>query len=393
MLALFTYQYATEIVLASGWQRNHFQRNNTLSANEKLKLVPARLIDGVGKVIDNNNNSGLSSVLVRKPILVLYWTRPKWWSDDASPLRSCPEVDGQCEFTSDLSRTNESDILLFHNRHALNLPPRHLPHQKWVFSGRESPVHVFANLPRLQGVFNMTMTYTRSAMAHGSGHVPWFYGRCEPLSPIAHRNYSKTFNYAAKKKHLVAWFVSNCRTPSRRETYEQALGKHIDVHMHGCGGKYSCPKGNNKVCHGRLLNDNYKFYLSFENSLCFDYVTEKLWRILEINVVPVVLGRANYSFILPPHSYIDVRDFASPHHLADYLKLLDGNDTLYNEYFRWKAKYVCMESHDENECNLCRHALANRGQTEVVTDLVAELGRTRNCIDAVQFYRGMGVHV
>ena len=142
------------------------------------------------------------------------------------------------------------------------------------------------------------------------------------------------------------------------------------------------------------MNDDYKFYLSFENSLCRDYVTEKLWRILQINVVPIVLGSANYSEILPPHSYIDVRNFASPRHLAAYLKLLDANDALYNEYFRWKEKYICYGGRlSVNGCNVCRHALAKRGQTEVVTDLVAEWGSAQNCISPKQYYRGMGKYL
>jgi hypothetical protein len=46
------------------------------------------------------------------------------------------------------------------------------------------------------------------------------------------------------------------------------------------------------------------------------------------SVVPVVYGGANYSRIAPPHSYIDARQF-EPKQLANYLKKLDANDTLF----------------------------------------------------------------
>ena len=42
-----------------------------------------------------------------------------------------------------------------------------------------------------------------------------------------------------------------------------------------------------------------------------------------------------------------------------------------------------------NGCALCRHALAMRGTTEIVEDIVAEWGREQNCVDAIQFYSGM----
>ena len=82
----------------------------------------------------------------------------------------------------------------------------------------------------------------------------------------------------------------------------------------------------------------YKFYLSFENSICNDYVTEKFFHILEHNVVPVVFGGADYNSIAPPHSYIDALQY-TPAQLADYLRLLDNNDTLYNQFFWWKPYY------------------------------------------------------
>ena len=228
------------------------------------------------------------------------------------------------------------------------------------------------------------MTYARTAQ------VPWTYGRYELLPPTTKPNYNNTFNFAANKRYLVAWFVGHYITSSRRETYAQALMEHINVHQYGCGGKYNCPRSKASAC-DRRLNDHYKFYLSFENSLCRDYVTEKLWRILHINVVPIVLGNASYSEIIPPHSYIDVLDFPSPRHLADYIKLVGANDTLYNECFRWRAKYTCSKFKKNNcgGCNVCRHAIAMRGKTEIVTDVVAEWSVEQNCIKPKQLYRGM----
>ena len=54
-----------------------------------------------------------------------------------------------------------------------------------------------------------------------------------------------------------------------------------------------------------------QFYLAFENSLCGDYITEKFWKVLSYNVVPVVLNGVNMTRVAPPHSYIDIKDFAS----------------------------------------------------------------------------------
>jgi len=323
-----------------------------------------------------------------QPLLLIYWTMGRWkidwrWGEGDLPLVSCPGLIGKCEFTSNHSRLNESEILLFCMRDRIVWPPYRLSHHKWVFGMTECPVYTYVNVARLQGLFNLTMTYTRTAT------VPWVYGSCKRLSPTDKPTYNASRNYAAGKKHLVAWFVGHCRTSSRREVYAAALAEHIDVHKYGCGGGYSCPRWDNRRCHSVLLNNDYKFYLSFENSLCRDYATEKIWQILEINVVPIVLGYANNTDLFPPHSVIDVRDFASPRHLADYLKELDANDTLYNEYFRWRAEYWCSEAAHNNGCNICRHALAMRGRREVVKDLVAEWGRKENCARPNNYYRGM----
>ena len=79
------------------------------------------------------------------------------------------------------------------------------------------------------------------------------------------------------KPKLVAWVVSNCKTPSKREDFVSELQKHVPVDIFGKCGTKSCPgTRTNSEC-GSLLERDYMFYLAFENSNCMDYITEKFF--------------------------------------------------------------------------------------------------------------------
>lgn len=112
-----------------------------------------------------------------------------------------------------------------------------------------------------------------------------------------------------------------------------------------------------------MINREYKFYLSFENSNCPLYVSEKLYNNAlgynDLNhlVVPIVMGpsKSDYELLAPPSSFIHVDDFESPKELANFLKLLDGDDALYNYYFAWKTVGRFIDT--KFMCRIC--ALAN----------------------------------
>ena len=154
---------------------------------------------------------------------------------------------------------------------------------------------------------------------------------------------------------VVAWMVSHCCTKSRREDYVKELRKHIDVDVYGDCGNLQC-KITKKYeiqlsgCYD-MIESKYKFYLSFENSICPDYVTEKFFRIAQLDsVVPVVLGGADYSRIAPSHSFIDARQFEP--------KQLAADDALFEEYLQWKDKNEVEASDDSHVrnafCELCK---------------------------------------
>jgi len=128
-----------------------------------------------------------------------------------------------------------------------------------------------------------------------------------------------------------------------------------------------------------LVNEHYKFYLSFENSNCRHYITEKLYRNangynnLDYLVVPIVMGpsREDYEKFAPPASFIHVDDFKSPKDLANYLNSLSSDDTAYLSYFRWK--FVGKFIDTKFMCRVCAllHSISASQRRKSYTDVIS----------------------
>ena len=86
--------------------------------------------------------------------------------------------------------------------------------------------------------------------------------------------------------------------------------RYLGVDVYGkCGDPgMTCDRSNDDKCL-QMLSTSYKFYLSFENSLCEDYITEKFFKVLPYDVIPVVLNGVNMTKFAPLNSYIDIHDF------------------------------------------------------------------------------------
>ncbi|XP_055897001.1 alpha-(1,3)-fucosyltransferase C-like isoform X2 [Biomphalaria glabrata] len=263
--------------------------------------------------------------------------------------------DKKCEVTTDEKRFNEADVVVFYS-HMYTVdrtPPQKVPGQKWVFFTVET--HLYSENahfgePRWWNKFDWTMSYRYdSEFWHGYVRMrPRVTPLSEDVMERQRKNWKQKF---ANKTKLVAWFVSHCPTDSLREKYVEQLSKHIPVDIYGKCGTLKCE--DRKECL-KLLDNDYKFYLSFENSLCVDYVTEKLLNVLELNtLVPVVRGGANYDSLFPPNSVINVKDFPSPEKLAQYLKELASNEEEYIKKLQWVWQYEVLGP-NLPFCHLCQ---------------------------------------
>lgn len=162
------------------------------------------------------------------------------------------------------------------------------------------------------------------------------------------------------KRPYIFWFVSNCFTPSRREDYIKELTKHVQVDIYGtCENQFEFTKpdpckgsSDSEMCTKELFN-SYKFYLSFENGQCSEYITEKFWKLynpnnlFDVNVIPVVRGakEEHYRERMPlmHKSFINADNFKTPKELADFLHYLNENSTAFLEYFEWKTELLNNE--------------------------------------------------
>jgi len=239
----------------------------------------------------------------------------------------------------------------------------------------------FENLTHFRNYFNWTMTYRRDT------DITFHFGRVKSIQQDFVNEDRVRHRKPKPAGTMVAWMVSHCSTPGRREDYVEKLREHIDVDIYGECGSLECERNEHLLSHPKCydqLSERYLFYLAFENSLCTDYVTEKLFMILsKTNMVPVVYGAADYSTIAPPGSYIDARLF-SPSRLARYLRKVAADDRLYDSFFDWRRHYVVEAGFDQMArhgfCALCQKLHRDEGIVQIYDNFEFEWDSAIQCL-------------
>lgn len=249
-----------------------------------------------------------------------------------------------CYLSDDTSTFATADVVVFHHhelstgRASLPLHRPRPPSQRWVWLSLEPPAKN-ANLSRLNGLFNLTMSYRRDA------DIPIPYGRTE--------RGGRRVELPSNRSCLVGWVVSRYGPDQARSRFYQRLRHHIPIQVYGGWTRRPLSRRQLLPTIARCF-----FYLSFENSRATDYISEKLWRnALQAGVVPVVLGpgRATYEALAPPGSFIHVDDFGSPAALAAHLRRLAADPPAYGKFFEWQRSHRVETTTDWRQrlCQIC----------------------------------------
>ena len=75
--------------------------------------------------------------------------------------------------------------------------------------------------------------------------------------------------------------------------------------------------------------ENYKFNISFENSIENGYVSEKIIQPMSVNSIPIYWGTSDVKKDFNEDSFIYVNDFSKEEKLLDYIIQLNNNKEEY----------------------------------------------------------------
>lgn len=217
-------------------------------------------------------------------------------------------------------KIKEADALLIHgHQFEKSMVPRL---QKMLKkSGQKILIYFNRESPRFDGfdfnnLINITMTYRQDSDIFNG------YGKFIPISQKAKEAFEKGQwmvpeghygSWSPTRSKDIAWIVSHCETDSKRESLAKEWNSisNLTIDLYGKCGGMKLPPGNlgkstdetlfkRVEMYLEILKD-YKFYLSFENSLCKDYITEKFFLAFKAGSVPIAYGglsKSDYEMVI-----------------------------------------------------------------------------------------------
>ena len=322
-----------------------------------------------------NNSLNVSRYRPTGQHTILWFNSPPWfrkWSYDFVSL--CDYNNCHVTFDKALIRNASAVMYCAICSRMGNAPPlganERDPDQIWISYGLESPFnHHFPDYasPHWRYTFNWSMTYRTDS------DVQQPYGVLERRVTPIEKDYSQIFD---DKPKFAVWIVSHCSTHSKREVYVQEMQKYVTVDIYGmCGRQFSIDVAT--------LVKEYKFFLSFENSLCPDYVTEKVFKYFEYDIIQVVRGGVDYDKLLPNDTFINTAKFPGAKALAQYLIDVGSSRERYVEYLRRKATYKSYRgdfTYRNSMCDICRKLNHKESYRKSYPDMHEFIQKTRTCI-------------
>lgn len=251
-------------------------------------------------------------------IYILQWTDSRrepyaYWKPGRKYFKAMNCEFKNCYITDNINYfddVTDYDVILFNAidiTSYMELPVKRSDNQIYAFITTDSAVN-FPTNKEMNWFFNYTITYKLDS------DIPYPYiavrnrlGKVVAPKEEVHWMDVKEMNSTSQsiinrlqtKKTAAAWFVTNCGASSERLNYvynlrEALTSYNLEIDIYGGCGYLWCGRDNPDNCLSKIETDYY-FYLSFENSFCEDYVTEKLLTALNHYAVPIVLAAGNYT--------------------------------------------------------------------------------------------------
>lgn len=294
--------------------------------------------------------------------LLLWWAPLQANGQDSQDSRKndlpqtvlCPNsTTSPCQVTTNKWLLPASDAVLFYGTNwqfigpdgrpdPAALPPR-LPRQLWGLFHEESIANNYAlTLPALRKLINISATFSRHA---DLPLTTQFLPSVTSLMASLQQPVSANSRPPPRPLAPVVYIQSDCTTLSFRDDYVRELAMYIAVDSYGaCLHNREFPDPS--LGHPEQMNaaeleqlvGQYPFTLAFENAICDDYITEKLWRTFRAGSIPIYRGSPSIRDYVPAGSVVVANDFESPRALATHLLTLAASPYALRALQAWRLE-------------------------------------------------------
>ena len=154
------------------------------------------------------------------------------------------------------------------------------------------------------------------------------------FTPLLTTNTIKRNIKAAEKKYFCNFIYSNPLANSQRDLFFDKLNLYKDVHSLGAHKnnirKFKFRKKNALWSKkSRIMQEDFKFSITFENTLMSGYTTEKIVNSLLANTIPIYWGNPKINELINPNRIINCHDFNNIQEVINRVKSINEDDNLY----------------------------------------------------------------
>ena len=243
-----------------------------------------------------------------------------------------------CQFSGNPSSPDAEFFIVMNDdyvRDAIATPPS-APFR--LIGGQEPPHYYHLMKPEF-----LKHHFHGTSFLYRHSDIPWL------LRPGGDLNRLRLIEVSAQAQPKATFVARNCNAMNNRKDYVKAIDEVVGVvSPSSCLNNAEWPQCGTKPCTKTETIHDYKFHLAFENGDSPGFITDRIYHSFEAGVLPVWMGTREVAEVVPPGSYIDVAEFDGPYDVANYLKMLLDNETLYASYFEWKKKPLDPEFEEEN---------------------------------------------
>lgn len=292
---------------------------------------------------------------------------------------TCQGVPIDCVFTMNASRFATADGMYIHTpgtREASGIPPRQHPKQiRFAVSLESAAYYNWIDDPHYMCNYESEATYRSCSQVQSTMHHETQHDFVTGTNMV----HAPELPYE-QKRDGVAYINSNCGSPSGRAKimaeWVTLPNARAAVHAFGtCSNNKPWPEEQGRKLSKREVFQRYKFCVAMENSISFDYITEKIWDALSSGCVPIYKGSSNILDIMPePQAVIIYGQGGNASTVAELDALVAdimADRSRYERMLAWKHKplhqlspgyqrYHAMLQGGTNECRMCAHIVQRR---------------------------------